>query len=107
MDNLFARPIALFNLNGKEKVSTKCSFTASIIVWLLVLYSIFLSSFQVFSYNRMKIAEKIGYGETAKVEIPFTEMAKNLAFRAYTSVKIDSPETERRWETNNVDPTIA
>ena len=67
MFDLFAKPIALFNLNGKEKVSTKCSFAASSVVWLLTVYALFLSLYQVLSYNRMNIAEKVGYGETAKV----------------------------------------
>ena len=67
MDDLFARPIALFNLNGKEKVSTICSKAASLFVWVLLVYSFSLSLYQVLSYKRGSITEKIGYGEAAKV----------------------------------------
>lgn len=86
MFDLFAKPIALFNLNGKEKVSTKSSLAASSLVWLLVVYAFFLSLYQVLTYNRMLIAKEDSYGEAARVVIDFREMAKNLAFRAYTSV---------------------
>ena len=52
----------------------------------------------------MVFADKTGYGEAAKVEVDYSEHAKNFAFRAFTYEKIGD---KMDWKRVNVDPSIA
>ena len=87
--DFFSKPVVNFNLQGKERVATKCGIFCSFLLISILTYAFTFSLIQISTFQRRRKSEKLEYGKGADRVVDFTEAAKNMAFRA---VRLDSGE---------------